>query len=328
MTVLRRFRPDASRAAFFSPSGSVSAFPRRTQRAVDFLQRTWGDVDVSALGPEETAAAPARAATLQRLLEDPTVGLIIATTGGYTSLCLLEHLDRDVVRAARKPIVGFSDVTALLLGLHVACDIPTFHGPTALSNLGELGASQVFAAASLLRAVGGPTAGMVIDDPAEAHELFRFWDSEDAEAPALQASPRRRVLREGRAQGQLVGGNLDTLVAMAATPFAPSWRGRILFWEAAFGNAEKLERDLSALDLAGVFREVAGMVVGRPFRIADAPEEAVYRRAAEIAHRYGLPTIAGCGIGHTTPCATLPIGARAELDTERGTLTMLEDVTT
>ena len=327
MTRLRRFRPQDTVAALFSPSGSISAFPRRTARAVEFVQQSWGGVDTSAL--EDLAGDPppkARAETLHRLLRDPAVGLIITTTGGYTSLCLLEHLDRDLVIAARKPIIGFSDVTALLLGLNVGCGLVTFHGPTALSNLGELGSSQSFAADGILRAVGGPTLDLPIEDPPETHELFRFWDSEDDQPPPMNPTPRRVTLRSGCAEGVLVGGNLDTLLAMAATPYAPTWRGRILFWEAAFGNADKLDRDLCALELAGVFREIAGMVVGRPFRITDATEQDVYRRAAIIANRYGIPALAGLAIGHTTPCATIPIGAVATLDADGATLIIRDDL--
>ena len=317
MILPQRFDPAIHRVAFFCPSDSVRHFPRRLNRAVESVKRVWG-CEVVLAGVESEAGEDfdfaKKADQLHRLLAAPDIGLIIAATGGYTSVCLLPHLDEQLIRSSRKAIVGSSDVTALLLGLFAMTGVVTFHGPTALAGFGELGPTSDYALNSLFQLVAGERLCVELADPLYGHDLFRFWDREDDEPPALSPWPAREMLFKGRIEGTLIGGNLDTLVAITGTPYAPAWASKILFWEAAFGSLSKLHRDLEVLDAAGVFNQIAGMVVGRPFRVAGAEDRDIYALAKQIAERNSIPTIAGLALGHTAPILSVPIGVPASLD--------------
>jgi muramoyltetrapeptide carboxypeptidase LdcA involved in peptidoglycan recycling len=138
----------------------------------------------------------------------------------------------------------------------------------------------------------------------------------------LLGSSRQNDEVSRTAAGPLIGGNLDTLVALAAAGRMPETAGAIVFWEAAYGECEKVQRDLVVLDCAQVFAKAAGMVVGLPYRVANA--NTISALVGDLSKRWELPTIFGLSIGHTSPIATLPIGAMATLDPTAATLTIME----
>ena len=74
-------------------------------------------------------SASHRAASLRSVLSKPDIGGVIAVRGGYGSAQLLPLLDSSEVVAARKPLIGFSDLTALLIYLSTTCEMVSFHGP-------------------------------------------------------------------------------------------------------------------------------------------------------------------------------------------------------
>ena len=73
-----------------------------------------------------------RAGVLNNLFGDPDVAGILCARGGYGALRMLDHIDWQVVSDHPKPLVGFSDVTALLLTIMARTGLPVIHGPTVL----------------------------------------------------------------------------------------------------------------------------------------------------------------------------------------------------
>lgn len=325
MILPRPFDPARHKVGLFSPSSHVDGFPRRIRRAVANLAARCRGVVVApgafdrCGGNAGTAAVRAR--QIERLLADDEVGLLMATTGGYGCLPLLDELDMDAVAGAAKPIVGSSDVTALLLGITAATELVTFHGPMALPDFGgaDVAGFSWQQLESLLCGATGP-----LELPLEGDGEFRLWERDDAEAVPLAPLPQPVALAQGVAEGPLFGGNLDTLVAIAGSRYAPLAPGRLLFLEPAFGTWEKLERDLLALEARGVFDGAAGLIFGRPFQVAGASDALARDLVGSLAHRRALPCVFGLSLGHSLPVMTLPLGARMRLDTDPVTLTLLE----
>jgi muramoyltetrapeptide carboxypeptidase len=235
-------------------------------------------------------AAETRAAAIRSALADPSVGAVMAVRGGYGSVHVLPLLDPALVREARKPIVGYSDLTSLLTFVTGACGLAAFHGPTVAGRL-EHG-PEAYDAASLVGV-------LTRDEP--LGEL---------------APPRLEVFNAGEAAGPLHGGNLTQLAASLGTPFAfDPPRGCVLFLEDVNERPYRLDRLWTQLRLAGVTARAAAIVFG-DFPGCDEPGDPVRGREtlAALVRGFPGPVLFGFPSGHTPGAAlTLPLGVRARV---------------
>lgn len=229
---------------------------------------------------------------LNGALADDAIDGIWCVRGGFGAIRLLGRLDVDALHRHPKSIIGYSDITALHAAIGCSTNIVTFHGPTARSPLTE------FSRNSLERAV------------VEHRE------------PCGHA-PGARVIRGGRVQGRLVGGNLALLTALAGTPHAPDYTNAILVLEDVGEPTYRIDRMLRQLALSGALARVAGIVFGHftngtePGDTLSLSLDTVLAEAAELA---GVPAIAGAPLGHIDDQWTIPLGAMAELDADSLTL--------
>jgi muramoyltetrapeptide carboxypeptidase len=197
-----------------------------------------------------------------------------------------------------KPLVGFSDITALHLWLQAAGRI-SVHGPV-LTQLGRL-------------------------EPAAAERLFALLES-TRPPPPLRGM---ECYVAGVAEGPLLGGNLSVLTRMLGTAFMPALDGAVLLLEDQGERPYRLDRMWTHLQLAGAFARVRGIVLGS-FTACEEPN-APYGSAEvlrELAQATRLPCAAGFPIGHGTDNEAVPLGARVRLDASAGTLTFLEPAAT
>lgn len=236
-------------------------------------------------------------AELQAAIDDPAVQAIWCLRGGYGSNRLLPGLDLRALQARPKPLIGYSDITALQQAWHQA-GLLALHAPMPASDLLLPGRqADALALCTLLRA--GWRAGTVL-------------------APALLPGAWRVP---GQAQGRLVGGNLCTLAALAGTPWALRAEGALLFLEDVAEPPYKVHRLLWQLQHSGALLGVAGVLLGSFTEADDA--STVLRGWAD---GLGVPVLAGWPCGHGTPHLPLPLGALATLDAAAGTLRLDQDV--
>ncbi len=123
------------------------------------------------------------------------------------------------------------------------------------------------------------------------------------------------------AAGPLAGGNLTTLCHLVGTPFAPQFKGYLLFLEDHNEALYRLDRMLHQLLLSGVLEEVAGVVLGA-FTNCGSREGLAEMLAAALAP-LRVPVLMNLPVGHQPDNYTLPLGARARLDAAAGSLTLL-----
>jgi len=242
-----------------------------------------------------------RAADLDAALRAADNDAIWCLRGGYGTMRILDRLDWGALAARPRPLIGFSDNTALHLAARRA-GVVSFHGPhPAVAEL------PPFSERCLLRVLTAAEPAGPLPFPADAE--------------------RARALVGGVAEGPLVGGNLALLAATAGTPYALRARGCILFLEEVGEAAYRIDRMLSQLRLAGILDGVAGVAVGAFSECPDrgvegipAPEEVLLDRLGEL----GIPVAFGFPFGHVPESWTLPLGVRARLDADAGTLELLE----
>jgi muramoyltetrapeptide carboxypeptidase len=226
---------------------------------------------------------------LNAAIQDDRVDGIWCVRGGYGAMRLLRDLDYDAMRRRPKPLIGYSDITALHAAFGVHSNVVTLHGPTARGELTD------FSRDSLVRA------SIAQRDP-------------------CGVAAEARTLREGRAEGRLVGGNLALLAALVGTPYAPDYDGAILVVEDVGEPVYRVDRMLRQLELGGALARVAGIAFGHFTEVRDGDDSAargldtVLREAADLA---GVPAVAGIPLGHIADQWTVPLGARAELDADR-----------
>ena len=137
--------------------------------------------------------------------------------------------------------------------------------------------------------------------------------------------------RRHGATGRLIGGNLSLICASLGTPFAPSFKGKILFFEDIGEKPYGLDRALTQLGNAGIFSQVAGVAVGvnKDCNDPKAKPRGEYRQSAadvlkERLSQLRVPVVTGLPFGHVELNATIPVGALAELDARRGDLVITE----
>lgn len=264
------------------------------------FEPVWDD-RVFSRDPIVAGPAAVRAAALNEALADPSVRAIIAVRGGYGSAEVLPYVDVRALAAARTIVCGYSDITSLLIFGVCHAGLVMFHGPMLDRRFSR--GDQGYDRASFLAAV---------TDPAPMGRL---------------APDGLSVLREGSAEGMLVGGTLTQIAAGLGTPFGLTLdRPAILFLEDVGERPYRVRRMLTQLKLAGVLANVRGVVLG-DLRSCDEPGgPAACDTVRDVLDDLSGPIIAGFPSGHgDAPLWTLPFGVRARLDTTGGpSLTILE----
>ena len=236
----------------------------------------------------------ARLEDLQTMFLDQEIKAIFCARGGYGCLRILEKLDFRVIQENPKILVGFSDITALLMAIHGMTGLVVFHGPMVRD--------------------------LASGHPHNRESLFHMLSSAQ---PLSWDLSQCEILRPGKARGPLMGGNLSLVCHLLGTPFMPSLHGCILFLEDRGEVAYRVDRLLTHLRLSGRLKGITGIIAGQFDETGiDAPQN---RLLLDIAADLGVPFVAGFPVGHGKRNTTLPMGPSALLDTDLMTLTIGEE---
>lgn len=254
-----------------------------------------------------------RASDVNTMFADPEVKGIVTMRGGWGCSRILPLLDYDLIRANPKILVGFSDITSLLIAIYVKSGVVTFHGPVGISSWND------FTVDYFLRTLfDGERVRM--ENPEQEHLLFAAGSRGDRERSV-------RTITPGKARGRLVGGNLSVLTSIIGSGYLPDWSGHILFLEDVGEQTYRIDRMLTQLKLAGILDQLAGLVFGQcsdcdPGRGQDelTLEEVFRDHIAPL----GIPAFHGSAIGHISDKFTVPLGIETEVDATAGTITLLE----
>ena len=233
-----------------------------------------------------------RADALNRALARDDLDAIVCLRGGYGLLRILDRIDYDTARAHPKLVVGYSDITALHLALWGQAGLAGVSGPMVASDWGP--GLDAETEADFWRVVGGAGDYDVLGPGGEP----------------------LAALKEGEAEGVLLGGNLALTCALVGTPYLPDLAGAILFVEDVGEAPYRIDGLLARLRLAGVLGELGGLVFGM-FTGADVPPGrptfSIDQVLAHYAQYVDGPVAKGLVYGHVRRKATVPVGVRARL---------------
>ena len=253
--------------------------------------------------------------------QDPEVKVVWTLRGGYGITRLLPDLNFDLIRKNPKIVIGYSDITALLVAIHQNTGLVTFHGPGGSSNYSDYTKSHVL---------------NVLTNPSSP---YKVEISENNKARDDQAY-KTQTITKGKARGKLIGGNLTLLSVMCGTKFQlADTKGKILFIEDVNEPPYKIDRMLTQLRQVIDMKQLAGIACGvftennrrpnpaetpQPPPTNEPPETTVIDVIKDRLSDLGIPVIYGLSFGHIREQFTLPIGIEAEFDTENATMTFLE----
>ncbi len=301
-----------SRIALVAPSGPVLERDDRTRaealcRALGFVPVVMPHADRAHgyLAGRDTE----RLTDLNAALTDPQYDAVWCLRGGDGMNRIVAGVDFAGFARAPKAVIGFSDITVLLLALWRETGVVSFHGPVAREPMPAL-AQRAFEAV-LTRSEAAGT----LEFPPPPHDVL------------LPVDGRVVSLAGGRAVGPLIGGNLTLLQSLLGTRFAPDLHGAILFLEDVNEDLYRIDRMLAHLRLAGALDGLAGVAIGQ---FTDCSRATVDGGLGldDVLHTYfgalGVPVVMGLPIGHIAAQWTLPIGVRALLDADVRTLTILD----
>ena len=249
-----------------------------------------------------------RAADVNQFFADPTIAALLPIRGDWGSARILPYLDYDLIRRNPKIIVGFSDLTALLLGIHAQTGLVTFHGPNGLTAWRN---DQT-----------QPFQQMLFEGDALAFENTPAPEDSDR---LMQVKLRINTITPGRAQGKLYGGNLSVLSGIVGSPYLPDLTGAILFVEDVGEPIYRIDRLLTQLKLTGVLDNLAGFVFGQCTNCGPSNgygaltlEEVLQDHIAPL----GIPAWSNAAIGHLEPVLTFPLGIEVAIDANMGRIVM------
>ena len=251
-----------------------------------------------------------RAGDLNAMFADREVKAIICLRGGSGAGRLLPLLDYERIRRNPKILLGYSDITALHCAIQAKTGLVTFHGPIGSGSWNRFNVDQ-FQRVLLQR------------------ELVQYQNKLEAGDELVPRRNRTTTITPGKVQGELVGGNLSVLVALAGSPYMPDFRGKVLFLEDVSEAPYRIDRMLSTLKLMGALDQIAGFIFGD---CSDCNPGGGYGSLTleQILDDYirplKIPAYSGAMIGHIREQFIVPVGGKVELDADAGSFRMLEPV--
>lgn len=238
-----------------------------------------------------------RAGDLNALFSDRRVDAVIALRGGYGSTRVLPLLDYRAIKRNPKIFVGYSDLTAVQMALYGRCGLVSFAGPMV---------------------AGGMSRGLT----GYAEELFWALLTSTRAVGTLRGT-RLSAVRRGTANGVLLGGNLSMLCHLTGTPYLPATRNALVFFEDIGERPYRIDRMLQHLRLSGFFGGVRGVLLGKFSDCAPEkgkPSLTLRRVFADHLGDLTVPVLEGVHHGHVRGSLTMPVGARVEIRSGRGTV--------
>lgn len=231
-----------------------------------------------------------RAADINWAFKDDEVKAIMCVKGGEDSNTTLDYIDYEMIKKHPKIICGFSDNTSILNAIHEKTGLVTYHGPTFKSLTSwETG----YAYKQFIKTFVEDTGSLIMGEPEDEYT----------------------TIQAGQATGELVGGNLSLFTKLVCGKYAVNVQDKILFLEELGFEAapEMVNSNIYYLKQNGVFDRIAGLWIGNYEHPSKIGLEKIIINA--IGDEYKFPIIKSDNFGHIDKKIIIPIGTKAEINT-------------
>lgn len=215
--------------------------------------------------------------------------VVMAVRGGGGVARLLPLIDWNVLKKSTSLLVGFSDTTVLQNAYYAKTGKPS---------------------------ITGMIAKYAAEKPQDS-VIISFVNALNGGSIDFQGLPS---YAKGKASGALIGGSLISFVSLIGTPYMPSCKGKILLLEEVEEPPYKLDSMLTHLKNAGVFDQVAGVLLGDFYQCRntyDTSDDNAYKVLKNFFKDFKIPVMYGLPYGHTPQHFCLPFGTKTTLDTTK-----------
>ncbi|MBL6956698.1 MAG: LD-carboxypeptidase [Chlorobium phaeobacteroides] len=231
---------------------------------------------------------------LHEMFADTSVKAIFCLRGGSGATRLLQDLDYELVSRNPKILAGYSDITALSIGLFAKTGLLTFSGPMLAT---ELHNPSGYTEENFWK---------ILESTSSVHQIINHPDH-----PI-------NVYREGSATGTLLAGNLTVLSCLVGTPYLPPLDGTLPIFEDINEEPYRIDRLLSHFHNAGLLSSCSGILFGQFSKEiitfdTQHPLLDILRYYTEKTSP-NVPVVAGLSYGHIDDLLTLPVGATCTLN--------------
>lgn len=238
---------------------------------------------------------------LTKMWLDDSVDAVFCLRGGYGSTRILPMINYEIFKNNHKLLIGYSDITALLLSIYSKSGLVTFHGP--MLGIKTLNEKLV---------------------PKNKRSVSSIWKVlKDKDFSISYKVKGISTVYPGKASGILLGGNLSVICSMLGSKFLPNFNKSILFIEDCNEEPYKIDRMLTQLKNAGVFEQISGLVVGSFYKCKFKNKNEVINLIKDRLGKNKIPTIYNFPCGHGKNNFTLPVGMKVLIDSKAHTLNTL-----
>lgn len=236
-----------------------------------------------------------RAEKFNQMIRDSKNRGIICIWGGYGTMSLLDLIDYEALEENRPVFEGYSDITALHIGIAKKTGLVTFHGPALYSP-------------------ARPTTEESKDYM--IHMLMDFQSQPAEKRPVYNLNGEKiKVLHEGTCEGQLTGGNMTLISRLMGTPYEIDTEGKILFLEEIGEKPYRLHGMLMQLKMAGKLDQAAGVIIGALNNCDDVGRPGSGLEAVkDVLRGIDIPVVCNVRAGHVADSLTLPLNAVARIE--------------
>ncbi|MFC0274202.1 S66 peptidase family protein [Metabacillus herbersteinensis] len=278
----------------------------------------------------KSAPAKKRAEEFNKMMNDENIHIIIPPWGGELLIETLEYIDFENIR--NKWVLGYSDISLLLLAITLKTGIATAHGTNLVDLRGEYSDDTTAMWQSVLSTKKGES---ILQHSSEKYQKEWKFDKPTpcvfnlTEQTDWKSTSNNRV----KVQGRLLGGCIDSIRHLIGTTFGEVQRfkenyikGESVIWflENCELSTTDLRKSLVQMKLAGWFENCSGIMFGRSpanTPVRNYTVEDVYK---ELSEDLQIPIIYDIDCGHVPPQITLLNGAYAEVETDSGKGTILQ----
>lgn len=233
---------------------------------------------------------------IEELYKNKDVDCIISIKGGYGCLSLVDNIDYNIIKANPKPLLGFSDMTALHTAIIKHVNVVTYHAPNATNLVnGKINKESV-------------------------ENLLAFLKGHSTNLSGSELLKNVHILKHGKAEGKSIGGNLSLLQETIGTKIDPDFDNKILFIEDAGMEILEVYNKLLHLKRADKLKNIKGIVVGEMVYIGNCEKDFTMNCddiIKDIFDEYKIPIVTNFPFGHGKNNIVIPLNANFAMDTKK-----------
>jgi len=278
-----------------------------------------------------------RAEDINNFFKDKNIRAIFSFIGGNHSNQILKYLDFDLIKRNPKVFLGYSDITVLHFALYTQANLVSFYGPAVLTQFAENPKTFLYTQQHFEKAVMYPKSIRRIEPSLYwTDEVLDWFKKEDLKrSRKMKKNNDWQWLKKGEANGIILGGCITSMMHLRGTRYWSDFSESILFWEIPESSGdftkgespESIDAHLTDLELSGVFDEIRGMIIGRPFGYTKKQTSQLIQIIKERTKDYNFPILFNVDIGHSDPMITVPLGIKIRINSHKNLFEFTESGT-